>query len=58
MALSSKGYVPSTPYSATNPVMPVARQTVDLSSTASTCRFPVLDGVNGVNLEMIAPGPN
>lgn len=58
MALSTKGFMPSTPYSPTNPVLPVTRQGISGDMTYSTCRQPNVDGAHGPNLEMIAPSPN
>lgn len=58
LALSSKGFVPSTPFAVTNPVLPIAQKDVDLSKAASTCRKATLDGVNGVNLEIISATAN
>jgi hypothetical protein len=54
LALSSKGFSPSTPFSDINPVLPINTNGPDGSLTVNTCRPATLDGVNGVNLQIIS----
>lgn len=58
LALSSKGFSPSTPYSISNPVLPIAQKDFDLGKSPNTCRKATLDGSNGVNLEILSPSTN
>jgi ABC-type phosphate transport system substrate-binding protein len=54
LALSSKGFAPSTPFADTNPVLPINTNGPDGSLTVNSCRPATLDGVNGVNLQIIS----
>lgn len=54
LALSSKGFAPSTPFSDLNPVLPINTNGPDGSQAVNTCRPATLDGVNGVNLQIIS----
>jgi ABC-type phosphate transport system substrate-binding protein len=58
LALSTKGFAPSTPYAISNPVLPISTQGPALSSTPNTCRPSTLDGINSVKLEIISSTSN
>lgn len=52
LALSTKGFTPSSPFVDTNPVLPISTQGPDNGLTVNSCRPATLDGVNGVNLQI------
>ena len=54
LALSTKGFAPSTPFSDTNPVLPINTNGPDGSQAVNTCRPATLDGINGVNQQIIS----
>jgi hypothetical protein len=58
LALSTKGFAPSTPFSETNPVLPITTTGPDLGSSVNTCRPATLDGINGVNLQILSATAN
>jgi len=58
LALSTKGFIPNTPFLDTNPVLPISTTGIATSDSVNTCRPATLDGINGVNQEIISAGSN
>ncbi|HSB95111.1 MAG TPA: hypothetical protein VLC91_01600 [Spongiibacteraceae bacterium] len=58
LALSTKGFVPNTPFSDIFPVLPISTKGADTTAAVNSCRPATLDGINGVNQEIISATSN
>jgi hypothetical protein len=58
LALSVKGFTPTSPFSDTFPVLPISTTGTANSAPVNTCRPATLDGVTGATQEIISAGSN